>query len=135
MEWRNLTPQPRDPEIGSLATTDSAGHPSPVSHISLIDRIVIALLVMWLSGAALIVAVAVFRYLGFWWRLNRHVCVEESRLTDLIRDLSCRLKVRRSVRLRVSTERVGPAVIGVLRPTVLLPSLLEACLNSTQNRK
>ncbi|MBC8876935.1 MAG: hypothetical protein H8E44_46495 [Planctomycetes bacterium] len=123
-EWRNLTPHPRDREGKSLVATDSAGHPSPVSHISSIEQIVVAVLVTWLSGAALIVLVAVFRYLSFWWRLNRHGCVLESRLTDLIRDLSRRLKVRRSVRLLVSTGRVGPAVIGVLRPTVLLPSAL-----------
>ncbi len=123
-EWRELTPPQFDLETESLVATDSAGRPSPANRVSSIERILIALLVTWLSGAALIVAVAVFRYLGCWWHLNHHGCVEESRLTDLVRDLSRRLKVKRSVRLLVSTGRMGPAVIGVLRPTVLLPSVL-----------
>ena len=123
-EWRALTPQPPDLEAKPLATTDNAGRLSSASGVSPIEQIVVAVLVVWLSGAALIVVVAVFRYLAFWWHLNRQGCVDESRLTDLVRDLSRRLKVKRNVRLRVSTGRVGPAVIGVLRPTVLLPSVL-----------
>ncbi len=123
-EWRDLTPHPHDLEGESLVATASASHPAPAHRVSPIEQIVVAVLVTWLSGAALIVVVAVFRYLGFWWHLNRQGCVDESRLADLVRDLSRRLMVKRNVRLRVSTGRVGPAVIGVLRPTVLLPSVL-----------
>jgi len=121
---RQLMRRPRDLESESLVAIDSGGISSRAGHIRSIERIVVALLVTWLSGATLIVAVAAFRYLGFWWHLNRHGCVEEPRLTDLVRDLSHHLKVKRSVRLLVSTGRVGPAVIGVLRPTVLLPAVL-----------
>jgi beta-lactamase regulating signal transducer with metallopeptidase domain len=123
-EWRELTAPQFYMATEASVATDRAGRPSPTNRVSSIERILIALSVTWLSGAALIVAIAVFRYLSFRWHLNGHVCVEQPRLTDLVRDLSRRLKVKRKVRLCVSTIRTGPAVIGVFRPTVLLPAVL-----------
>jgi len=118
------TPLARNRDSKSSVATDSARRPSAIGHVMATNRCVVALLFIWAFGTASIVSVSILRCLGYCWRLKRHGCVEEPRMTDLVRDLSRRLRVKRPVRLLVTTSRTGPAVIGLLRPTVLLPATL-----------
>ena len=61
-EWKELTPRSGDLDGESLVATGGVARPSPANRVSSIERILTALLVTWLAGAALIVAVAVFRF-------------------------------------------------------------------------
>ncbi len=121
---RGPTPRPRNLDSGALVAADSARRSSAIGRVTSSDRGIVALLVIWAFGAVLIAVVSVLRCLGYCWRVKRQGCVEEPRIADLVRDLSRRLRVKRRVRLLLTTSRTGPAVIGVLRPTVLLPTVL-----------
>jgi hypothetical protein len=47
-----------------------------------------------------------------------------ARVTTLVDDLAQLRKLRWQVQIQVSSERIGPAVVGWLRPRILLPSFL-----------
>lgn len=55
------------------------------------------------------------------WRFGS---VADTELQAMLKSLSRQLGVRRQVRLLVSSEPFGPAVFGLVRSTILLPSLL-----------
>ncbi|MBI2823912.1 MAG: hypothetical protein HYX69_04370 [Planctomycetia bacterium] len=76
----------------------------------------------WLTGIVAVTAVAVIRSLCCWWRLRTSHDERREPLERLVRRMSRRLGLRRQVRLRITTGRVGPAVIGLARPTILLPA-------------
>ena len=81
-------------------------------------------LLLWLGGSGLYVIVAVARLGLCWRRLRRAGRVHDSELERLLQDLRAKLGVRLPVRLWVTASHVGPAVIGLLRPTVIVPAAL-----------
>lgn len=82
------------------------------------------LLGAWALASLIVIAVAVVRW-GRCWRMlqstPRRECAELSSQLDL---LAKKLGLRRRVRLIVTESRLGPAVIGLFRTTVLLPALI-----------
>ena len=77
--------------------------------------------IFWLAGTAVLAAVAGIR-LGLCIRRFRRSAVEcRPELAALVADLAQRLCVRRPVRLLITFSRVGPAVVGLWRPTIVLP--------------
>ncbi len=78
----------------------------------------------WLGGAALGLVWAS----GRWWAYNRRLRLAAGycpRSWQTALDaLATRLRVRRPVRLWISESRSGPAVIGLWRPTIILPAAL-----------
>ncbi|HEY4312235.1 MAG TPA: M56 family metallopeptidase [Pirellulales bacterium] len=60
-------------------------------------------------------------------RLARGALLNDPRLSLLVETLRIRLGIRRAVRL-IDAGTVGPAVLGILRPAVLLPAALVAGL-------
>lgn len=88
-----------------------------------LDRWSLALAV-WLGGAATFFSVAVLRLALFVHRLSRCPRGDHAELTACVRVLSRRLGVRRPVRVLVTQSHIGPAVIGLLRPIIVLPSLI-----------
>jgi beta-lactamase regulating signal transducer with metallopeptidase domain len=81
-------------------------------------------LVVWLTGTAAMLAVALWR----WWRCWSQLCRQRTR-HDATYDASLsrlakRLKLRRPVRLMVTASRFGPAVIGLMRPVIVLPEMI-----------
>jgi beta-lactamase regulating signal transducer with metallopeptidase domain len=47
-------------------------------------------------------------------------------LLETLARLTRRLRIRRRVRLLVSATRIGPAVFGLFRPTIVLPEVIAA---------
>ena len=79
---------------------------------------------VWLCGGILVVAAAALRCsacLGLVRRRALPVCPD---LEALVAALSRTLKLRRPVRLVVTAARVGPAVVGLFHPTIILPEVI-----------
>ena len=76
---------------------------------------------IWLSGASVLGGIATWRS----WKLRRLIKSSAVKtgehVEDLLHRLARQLKVRRSVRLAVVDEAVGPAAFGVTRSTIILP--------------
>ncbi|KKK72032.1 hypothetical protein LCGC14_2907970, partial [marine sediment metagenome] len=82
------------------------------------------LMVVWLSGTIAMLGITAVRWavcLGLLWRAGLS---KEPAYDRLLSDLARRLKLWQPVRLVVTKSRVGPAVIGLIRPTVLLPEII-----------
>ncbi|MBI1315000.1 hypothetical protein GC176_27225 [bacterium] len=84
---------------------------------------------LWLGSVLAVLLVIVVRWWRFWRQLTkapRRECAElESQLDKLARQLG----VKR-VRLLVTESRIGPAVVGLFRKTILLPAVVVDRLSS-----
>lgn len=87
----------------------------PVISLSVI------LIPVGMGGAALWFFVAGLRWARCVWKLWRMPAVDLPDLDELAGLLARKLKVRRPVRLLVTSGCVGPAVVGLLRPLIVLP--------------
>ena len=81
---------------------------------------------IWLTGVAIGLFVAVSRVVLYrqWLRKNRRI--DSPFAESVVQSLKSQLGIRRSVRLLILDGPVGPAVIGLLRPTILLPASVIA---------
>ena len=108
--------------VNAAATTEPAVELEhrPVTTSSIAE----ILLLSWLVMTFLVLASVSLRWLRFW----RHVRSAPKRkcpeLESQIDALSKQLGLRRRVRLVVTESRIGPAVVGVFRTTVLLPAVV-----------
>ena len=78
---------------------------------------------LWLAGVLAFLAVLVQR-IRFVKGLVAGSCPASDELTGLLEQCRRQLAVRRDIRLRLSETVAGPAVCGLLRPTVLVPTSL-----------
>ncbi|XZE21218.1 M56 family metallopeptidase [Pirellulaceae bacterium SH449] len=88
------------------------------------------LLLIWLSTASIVLAVFVGRFLTFlmWVKRTRlggrkHQGVM-LRMDRLSREVATKLGMRRLVRIEVVDALIGPAIVGIFRPTILLPKVI-----------
>lgn len=82
------------------------------------------LFVFWIGSIAFVIAVWISRFAHVLHRLHVHRMETPARVTKIVDDLAQWLKLGRQVQIQVTSERIGPAVVGWLRPKVLLPSFL-----------
>jgi beta-lactamase regulating signal transducer with metallopeptidase domain len=82
------------------------------------------LFVFWIGSIAFVIAVWMSRFAHVLHRLHVHRMETPARVTKIVDDLAQWLKLGRQVQIQVTSERIGPAVVGWLRPRVLLPSFL-----------
>jgi beta-lactamase regulating signal transducer with metallopeptidase domain len=95
--------------------------PSWQSYRSIAER---TLFVFWIGSIAFVITVWASRFVHVLHRLHVHRIEPPVRVKKIVDDLAHLLKLRRQVQIQVSGERIGPAVVGWLRPRVLLPSFL-----------
>ncbi|MCH5377787.1 MAG: M56 family metallopeptidase [Planctomycetes bacterium] len=81
-------------------------------------------LIAWLTGTGLTLAVATWRWLRCLRQLRRTRIPHDAAYDAAMARLRSRLQLRRAVRLMVTTSRFGPAVIGLLRPVIVLPEII-----------
>ena len=79
------------------------------------------LLATWFLGAAVSLGLSIWRWRGCLRAACREGSAPSEEVGQWIRSLARRLGVRRTVRVVVTRGRLGPAVTGVLCPTLLLP--------------
>ena len=75
-------------------------------------------------GVAVVLLAAGRRWLHCLWSLKQAPVVAAPELESLLGELSTRLNVQRRVQLLVTSSPVGPAVMGLFRPLVVLPDLV-----------
>jgi beta-lactamase regulating signal transducer with metallopeptidase domain len=112
VHWTPATP------LQTLPAKDSA-HPLALTWSE-------GLVGVWLTGAVCSLMISAIRWQLFLRRLRRYPLHTDADLNARAAQLARRLKVRRRVRLLITDSRIGPAVIGILRPTILLPAAIVA---------
>jgi beta-lactamase regulating signal transducer with metallopeptidase domain len=83
-----------------------------------------ALFSIWSTGLVLGTAFLLGKQLVCSNLIRRSSLPVDERYKRALADLSLRLDVRRDVRLLVTSRPIGPAVFGLLRPSILLPEPL-----------
>lgn len=79
---------------------------------------------VWLVGT-LLIGVMLYRRVAAYARLvRRKTIATPANLQELTNRLGQKLEVRRAVRVRVVDGPIGPAVVGILQPTLLLPECI-----------
>ena len=86
--------------------------------------ILLAAVLCSLAGTIVYAALALARWRICWRKLCQSPTLESLQLADLVEELRQRLKVRRTVRLWITESSLGPAVVGLWRPTIILPAAL-----------
>lgn len=81
----------------------------------------IALLTAWLTGTLVFVAAGLWRLWNYWNMLRRSNVIEDAEVAALVARLCKQLRLGGRVRLLITDSPVGPAVLGVFRPLVVLP--------------
>ena len=79
---------------------------------------------IWLAGCLLYAALLSLRWLVCSRRLRAAGVARRPELEDMLQRLRRDLRVRQRVRLLVTPSAVGPAVVGVWRPLIILPAAL-----------
>ncbi|MFH1299601.1 MAG: M56 family metallopeptidase [Planctomycetota bacterium] len=92
----------------------------PAFEWTLIDVAILS----WAFVAALIMAVMGIRYARCWMILRRAGEQHRPDLDQLLARLCAELHLKRRVRLIITNSRMGPAVIGLFRPTIILPTAI-----------
>jgi bla regulator protein BlaR1 len=82
----------------------------------------ILLALVWASGAAVVLG----RFLFANWRLGQRLRqgrpIDDPQIVTLLESCRASLNVRQKVRLLIAPDIAGPALAGVLRPVILLPT-------------
>ncbi len=87
----------------------------------------------WLAGVLLLLALLIKR-IFFVRRLIAQSLPAEGHLFDILKQCQRQLGIRGNVELRLSNNMPGPAVCGLFRPTILMPSALSEKLTSDKLR-
>src|SRR5262245_53241629 len=80
------------------------------------------LLIVWVTGAAVVLVRLVASLVGLWSKGRCAVPVTDASATALAERLAARHGIRRRVSLRLAADGTIPATWGFLRPVVLLPA-------------
>ena len=88
----------------------------------------------WLVSVILISLWSWGRYLGFLIWIKRATCFRSDRVDGIVCELAQLLNIRRPIRVKLLRETIGPAVVGLFFPCILLPQLIVDGLNPVQLR-
>lgn len=135
-------PQPNDSIVGTNSVSELMGIDAFSSKVDqnhswlspqvIADRASIAqlLLLIWLATASILLAIFVGRFLTFlvWVKRKRLDGPKHqddmSRMDRLSVEITTKLGIRRRVRIEVVDALIGPAIVGIFRPTILLPKVI-----------
>lgn len=109
------------PVDAAFQAIESPAEPADRHRTDWRGRVAAVLACIWLTGFSLIAAAAAWRWCRCWRMLLAAGRIDDPQLDALLARLSKQLGIHCRVRLLISRSRVGPAVIGILRPTVILP--------------
>lgn len=67
--------------------------------------------------------------------LDQQPTLEESeRVQGILKELIERLQIRRKIRVKILADSVGPAIVGLFTPTILLPKVIVDKLSDAELR-
>lgn len=112
----------------ALASTATASQSNPDSSAATV------LGLLWLAGTCFFGGRAVFARVRL-SRLHRHWQTnDEPNLEQLVENLSHRIGMKKTVRIRVTDGLPAPVAFGMLRPTVLVPADFTKRFSDTQQQ-
>ncbi len=82
------------------------------------------LLIVWIGGGVAALLVNTLRRWRCARRLGQMPTLSVPEFDSVLAELSHQLGISRRVRLMVTTSSIGPAVIGLLRPVIVMPGLV-----------
>ncbi|MBX3451116.1 MAG: hypothetical protein KF777_16240 [Planctomycetaceae bacterium] len=123
---------PTPPDVAAQAIPLTEWEPADVQFLAVeepathLNREVwpVILVAGWLSGFAIFALGTTMRLLWLFHHLRQAGRVERPELDELVARLCRRLQLRRPPRIWVTPTNRGPAVLGIARPTLLLPAAL-----------
>jgi beta-lactamase regulating signal transducer with metallopeptidase domain len=83
-----------------------------------------AAILAWISIAACVLVLNTLRLSIFLRRVKKATLPSSPTLNSLVESLSKRIGLRRKVLVRTVDDAIGPAVVGLIRPTILLPKVI-----------
>lgn len=78
----------------------------------------------WAIGALIGIIFVALRYVWFLRHLRNQTVVHDVIAEQVLQQLRSKLGIRRAVRLLIIDGPIGPAVLGVFRPTILIPNII-----------
>ncbi len=108
------------PSTGTAAALEQRPMESP----PIAKKIVGLLLSVWAAGAAAYAGFALFVAVVSWRAVRRSRCPDDESATALLEILALRLDVRRTTRLVLVNEPLGPMTFGWIRPAIIVPQSL-----------
>ena len=129
---RNLEPLPTF--VGVPIPTEIAQAPTPDPITFDVAQLAVSIAIgSWVLGVAIVIALAAMKLLVF--RRNLHRSKSENleahqKIQALTDEAGVQLGLKRQVHVHLTKSPVGPAVMGLLRPAILLPEALVRRLNS-----
>ncbi|WP_395751843.1 M56 family metallopeptidase [Prosthecobacter sp.] len=110
-------------ETGSLDTITAAhGSAAPVKMPSAFTL----MLMLWVAGAALVIAAALYRQHRFNRVLQKRPAATAALLRALVASLSQKAGIRQPVRVLLMPAGTTPAIVGISQPCILLPEDWDA---------
>jgi len=86
----------------------------------------VVLLLIWMVPAFLMLIIAEMRLIRLWRKVDASSRLASVDLRTTLEDLVKSLQIPASVRLRVADDDIGPALIGFIRPMIVLPRFLTS---------
>lgn len=86
---------------------------------------------IWFAGAFLAAGSAYWRCRRFFKLLRRAIVPTPVHVNRAVRSIATRMGLSTRIRVLVTSEPIGPAVFGMLRPTIVLP---EGILNQSSEK-
>lgn len=121
-------------EIGGYSAVHSSvpwiGDWQDLKRIAYSLNLIQLLLLSWLAIAGVIFVVHAFRFLKFlrWVDRTRLPAADRSeyssRLNSLMACVEAKLRTRHRIRVEVVDAPIGPAIVGIFPPTILLPKVI-----------
>ena len=102
----------------------TANSSAPNSSVTPARHVLGGLVVSWCGGLLAALLITTVRWSKCIYLLRVSPAIDRPDLDDLVATLSRELRIRRRVRLLVTTGRIGPAVIGLFRPLIVLPEIV-----------
>ncbi len=81
---------------------------------------------VWLLGGVVVLGTTYYRWRRVRWCIYEGGVRHDPALDAMVKELSQKMGLRREVQLIVTPGLVGPAVVGILRPLIILPELIAS---------
>ena len=121
-------------EDSTHAIANSASSSSPSAARADVDGrwLIRTAIFLWLSVATMVLAANGFRLWIFLRRVKKATLPTSQSLSQLSERVSKRIGLRRSVRVLTVDAAFGPAVVGLIWPTILLPKVIVEGKSDTE---
>lgn len=120
-----IAPTAVDTTALSIVTDPATAEPGMLPRV-IMPSAESAVQFVWAMGAAIMLLLLCVRYIR-----QRNIILRSAEADDGLRDIldeaAAALKIRRVPELRLSDEVPSPALAGLLRPAILLPSQITGC--------